>query len=642
MQYFLRSTISLSLLTAFLFGGLLQAQEQEIRIKIRKQDGDKVIEIDETILGDENFDIEAWLEEMGLDEFESDFQNIDVDVEIEADGANGEKTITIDNTDGEKRIMMIQSDDPAELEELMKKHGGDDETIIIIGGDEDNMLNKEEMHEQMMKHIQIIKKDLGDGTFEIVEDYFDEVDSDKGTLGVMMQVDAENQRPIITEILPGSAAEKAGFHIGDEIVGIGDVRVSTYEGVVEALAEYKKDDVVKIWYHRTIAGDLLEMVKTVTLQGPQRRMQFYGASPNADEKRQWVESTRGTRSGSCCPPSKVAEGSKDDTRGYLGVQIVDSSNGVVVDGIAPGSAASKSNISDGMVITSLDRQTIINTDQLIALLKDKKPGDKVKVAYKDEAGKTWKEKLRLQSRPSAFAQTKGSCAPADRANCCPGQAGMICTPEKIAAFCDAMGCTPEQKEQCMQMAGKACTPDQMAACMEMMGKTCTPEEIAACCPELAGKCLTKKDFKGPARKYMEVKTDQNGQTTKIVIIEKDKSNNSDSAKIKVIISEVEDTETKVLEESENAPKANLKSLELEELSFFPNPSDGNVQLSFRGEENDYNVRITDLSGQEIYRGKTGRVSEFQTKIDISDNPDGVYLLQIYSDSQILNRKIIVK
>lgn len=627
MQYFLRSTISVSLLTAFLFGGLLQAQDQEIRVKIRKQDGDQIIKIDKTFMGSPDFDIEQWLSDMGLDQFESDFQNIDVDVEI---GGEDETTISIDNTDGAKKIVMIQSDDPAEVEELMKIHGGDEETIVIIGGDQENSMNQEEMQQKIMMRIESLEDELSSNEFEIISDYFIEKDDNKGTLGVMMQVDDNNTGTTITEVLPDSAAEKAGLQVGDEIVGVGETSVSSYEGLVEALAPLKKGDTVDIWYRRMIGEDLLEMVKKdVELQGAQQRMMFVGPHPPHPHPHPRMDRdfVKGERAGGCI--KFEADADVNDKRGYLGVQIVDTPQGVVIDAVAEGSAASRSNMAEGMVIQTVDRQTIINSDQLIGLLKDKKPGDKVKVTYTDDTGKTWKEKLRLQSKPAAFAKAVGNCAPKDMSNCCPGQSMKHCTPAQIA--------------QCCPEAFKNCTPAEMAKCCPELLQQCTPAQIAQCCPELLDTFMNMQDSNAePGRKFIEIKKDQNGETTKIVIIEKDKSNNKGSATVKVIISEMDDTETKVLADSENAPRTNLKKLELDELMFFPNPSDGNVTLSFRGEENDYNIRITDLNGKEIYRGKTGKVSTYKSNIDLSDNPDGVYLLQIYSNTQILNRRIVIK
>jgi|GEM_PF-2782157 len=642
MQYFLRSTISFSLLTAFLFSGLLQAQDQEIRIKVRKQDGDKVIEIDKTFTGDEatGFDVDQWLEEMGLD-FETDVLNVDVDVETSDDEDHiliqeieKETTIKIDNMDGEKKVVMIQSTDPNEINALMEQHAEDENTVIIISdGDDDFVGNTEEMQLQIMQRIKNLESELSNEEFEIVSEYFYDADDDKGTLGVMMQVDDNNQKPIVTDVIPGSAAEKAGLQVADLITAVGSAKVSSYQEVVDALSTMKKGDSVDISFVRPgQQGENIEMTKNVVLGGAQKRMRFHGAHPGAgvDKKMEWVESTKGSRVGGCCAPSKQATGSKDDTRGYLGVEIVDTPNGVAIDNIAAGSAASKSNMAEGMHIVSLDRTEVTSADQLIALLKDKLPGDKVKVKYTDDTGKTWKEKLRLQSRPAEFAQRgrrgRGSCAPADMAGCCPGQASKKC-------------CKPEDVAECCPDLLLMYTPEEIAEF--------SPRQLKEIMEELGIERIDNSIADAPT-KYIEIQKKQLDESTNVIIIEKDVTNNKDFAKVNVVISEITLEELERAEGAEDISEilykdgVEYRELELDELTFYPNPSDGNIKLTFRGEENFYNIRVIDLRGAEVYSQNTPKVSSFQTDLDISSSPKGVYVLQIYSNDQVLNRKIIIE
>ena len=84
------------------------------------------------------------------------------------------------------------------------------------------------------------------------------------------------------------------------------------------------------------------------------------------------------------------------------------------------------------------------------------------------------------------------------------------------------------------------------------------------------------------------------------------------------------------------------SLDLEEVNFFPNPSDGNFNLNFYSpNDGDLTVNIYDQNGKTVYKEMLADFAgEYQNRIDISDRADGTYFLQIIQNNKSFNKKIL--
>jgi len=100
-------------------------------------------------------------------------------------------------------------------------------------------------------------------------------------------------------------------------------------------------------------------------------------------------------------------------------------------------------------------------------------------------------------------------------------------------------------------------------------------------------------------------------------------------------------ETKVTITIEDVSKNNLS---VDNLFFSPNPNSGKFALSFElpgtGETV---VRIFDVNNKEIYSETLGKFSgRYDGQIDVSENPKGIYFLQITQDNKVLNKKIVIQ
>ncbi len=108
--------------------------------------------------------------------------------------------------------------------------------------------------------------------------------------------------------------------------------------------------------------------------------------------------------------------------------------------------------------------------------------------------------------------------------------------------------------------------------------------------------------------------------------------------------------TKMTSDDESAKKIpavagmDKKELSINKLKFSPNPNDGKFDLSFKlNKKEPVQVKIFDVQGKEVY---SEIVSEFDGKyinnIDISDNGEGIYILQIVQGDKASTSKIVIK
>lgn len=106
----------------------------------------------------------------------------------------------------------------------------------------------------------------------------------------------------------------------------------------------------------------------------------------------------------------------------------------------------------------------------------------------------------------------------------------------------------------------------------------------------------------------------------------------------------EETKITITIEDVNSESASKNSLDADNLSFSPNPGSGKFNLSFELEEKGKTeVRIFDASNKEVYSESLGKFSgRYDKQIDISNNPKGIYFLQITQGNRVLNKKIVIQ
>ena len=85
-------------------------------------------------------------------------------------------------------------------------------------------------------------------------------------------------------------------------------------------------------------------------------------------------------------------------------------------------------------------------------------------------------------------------------------------------------------------------------------------------------------------------------------------------------------------------------LELEDLSFYPNPSsNGTFKVRFKvPEENELTIKVSNLEGKEVFSLYFERFSGLYSEtIDLSRQQEGIYLLEISQGRKRLTKKIVI-
>ena len=194
--------------------------------------------------------------------------------------------------------------------------------------------------DQLVKTGKVTRGQLGVMIGEVTQDLADyfEIDSTKGAM--------------VSEILEGSAAEKAGLKVGDiilkidgrEVEGIGDVR--------NTIAMAAPGSQVRLLVHR----DGKERTITVRIAELSEK-QALADSSKLDQKL-----------------GLTVEDLTEEASRYYGLR---SNDGVLVASVDPDSAAYRGGIRPGMIILSVNRKKVDSVEQFNAALRDSVESKKV-------------------------------------------------------------------------------------------------------------------------------------------------------------------------------------------------------------------------------------------------------------------------
>ena len=80
---------------------------------------------------------------------------------------------------------------------------------------------------------------------------------------------------------------------------------------------------------------------------------------------------------------------------------------------------------------------------------------------------------------------------------------------------------------------------------------------------------------------------------------------------------------------------------IEQISFFPNPNNGLLNLSFStSDQSPLNIHVYDVNGQMVYMEELNEFAgSYTNQIDISNQPAGTYFLQIVQGQKSYSKKI---
>lgn len=190
------------------------------------------------------------------------------------------------------------------------------------------------------------------------------INDSRGFLGVKTEKDNGAK---VTEVTPGSPAEKAGLKVGDIITKVDEAAVTSPEDLSKAVSSYKPNEKVTVTYTRnkksqkvtTTLGKRPQMDMAYDFQMPQD-FQFDFDQKQLDEQLQGLGDMR----------TFTYRGPNGSPRLGIKAQDTEDGKGVKVLSVEDSSNAAKSGIKEGDIITSFDEKPIANTDQLIAASRD--------------------------------------------------------------------------------------------------------------------------------------------------------------------------------------------------------------------------------------------------------------------------------
>ncbi len=137
----------------------------------------------------------------------------------------------------------------------------------------------------------------------------------------------------------------------------------------------------------------------------------------------------------------------------------------------------------------------------------------------------------------------------------------------------------------------------------------------------------------------------------VKVIIKDFDNNDESGNkvikkkiviCKILMLETDKTDNQIIKKS--VKNIDNNTLEVEKMSFYPNPTSGKFKLDFSLEsEQDVKIKILDAAGKEVYNEELKDFSGWYSKeIDISGNKKGVYFIIINQGDKYKSKKIVLE
>ena len=72
---------------------------------------------------------------------------------------------------------------------------------------------------------------------------------------------------------------------------------------------------------------------------------------------------------------------------------------------------------------------------------------------------------------------------------------------------------------------------------------------------------------------------------------------------------------------------------------YPNPASESLHIIFQNSSRSVLISLTDMNGKEVLRQKSGPISE--TELDLTDIPDGTYILHVEQHHKISTEEILV-
>jgi serine protease Do len=276
-----------------------------------------------------------------------------------------------------------QSPSPKEKksEEIIIRRNGDKDNKMTIQVDGDSItVNGKPLSEFHDGDVTIMKRDLRDRR----SNNFLYAPDNKSMDLQLFQDDAENAAPHaflgvitdkadagvkISEVVKGTAAEKAGLLKGDLITKLDDKSISSPEDLMDAVKSHKSGDEVKLYYLRDNKKKDVT-VKLGETKGDKRTF-IYKKFPGYGDNGFNFKTPEMPRMPNM-PNNFYKFRFNDDSKPRLGLKIEDTENdnGVKILNVEEGSPADKAGLKKDDIITTFNSEKVKSVDELMDQVND--------------------------------------------------------------------------------------------------------------------------------------------------------------------------------------------------------------------------------------------------------------------------------
>lgn len=455
--------------------------------------------------------------------------------------------------------------------------------------------------------INVKKKDGINADEDIRIEYFDIPELNFGFesrayLGVMLAETNEGDGILISDVIEDTQASRAGLQSGDVILSMNGVTYNTVQELVSTIGDMKPNDNIALQIIRNdeLITKSIQLGEKKITPFEQRNFNFEFPDQDADQNFGRLFEFHLDEDGNALESMEL-----EDETGFLGVspgfRCTDQDKGVLIGSVTAGSTAETMGIQSGDFILSINKTEVNTFEDLSYIIRNLKKGDQVKVEINRD-GEKMKMKGELGGR-SLINRFNGM----DMFQGFPGEDSFNGMPGEREFFFRYDG-----DENSIPLEGLEQQLEEMMRELETMGEDFDTEQFE----------LQLQEMLTPLLEDMEMTTTEeiNLSITVESISEEDMEAVNDAAAIKLSMDD---------------------DLEMQFISFFPNPTSGEFNLKFDlASDEAYKVLVYNQLGKTVFEDIRNTSGEYNGSIDLSKLATGPYYLIISQGDSIYNRKII--